>query len=65
MTQTLSKHFFPLPKLHTGMSWFQSPVFRQIIEELEPVIFRVNPVLHEKENVLLTGYPLFTSVLLV
>ena len=34
--------------LHVGTESLQCPVAKQVIEEFDPVIFRVYPVLHEK-----------------
>ena len=35
--------------LHVGTESLQYPVAKQVIKELDPVIFRVYPELHEKD----------------
>ena len=51
--------------LQLGTVSLQNPVSEQDIEELDPVVFKVYPALHEKEIVLLNGYCPFTLELLL
>ena len=43
--------FFMLPMLHVGIVSLRYPVAKQVIEEFDPVVFRVYPESHKKEIV--------------
>ena len=59
----LDQNLLYLPILHLGLAVFQYPEAKQVADELDPVVSRMYPVLHEKEIVEPFRYCPFSGVI--